>query len=306
MPCLATASRACSTAGTAGRLEPTRWLWLMAGARPAGPGLIDDRDRQRRAAAPLYLHCAGAADPDLRRRWPPCARLPTFSPISTSPWSASSGPITGCRPTTCPAAWCIIYERSVTTQVNDIEHIESQSLPGYGIVKIFFQKSVNINAALAQVTAAVADRAEAAAGRHHAALCAAASTPPRCRSCRSRCPARRCRRQTLFDYAQNFIRPQLASVPGAAIPSPYGGKVRQIQVDIDQQPMQPYGLSAQDVGNALARAEPDHAGRNREDRQVRIHRRAQRQPDADRRAERSADQEGQWHDRLHARRRLRA
>ena len=56
----------------------------------------------------------------------------------------------------------------------------------------------------------------------------------------------------LFDYAQNFIRPQLATVAGAAIPSPYGGKVRQIQVDIDQQKLQSYGLSAQDVVNALA------------------------------------------------------
>ena len=56
----------------------------------------------------------------------------------------------------------------------------------------------------------------------------------------------------LFDYAQNFIRPQLATVAGAAIPSPYGGKVRQVQVDIDQQKLQSYGLSAQDVVNALA------------------------------------------------------
>ena len=51
----------------------------------------------------------------------------------------------------------------------------------------------------------------------------------------------------MFDFGQNFIRPQLATVAGAAIPSPYGGKVRQIQVDIDQQKLQSYGLSAQDV-----------------------------------------------------------
>jgi multidrug efflux pump subunit AcrB len=58
--------------------------------------------------------------------------------------------------------------------------------------------------------------------------------------------------QTLFDYAQNFIRPQLSSVAGAAIPSPYGGKVRQIQIDIDEQALQQFGLSAEDVGKALA------------------------------------------------------
>ena len=56
----------------------------------------------------------------------------------------------------------------------------------------------------------------------------------------------------LFDMAQNFIRPQLATVAGAAIPSPYGGKVRQVQVDIEQTKLRSYGLSAQDVVTALA------------------------------------------------------
>ena len=144
------------------------------------------------------------------------------------------------------------FERSVTTQVNDIEHMESQSLPGYGVVKIFFQKSVNINAALAQVTASAQTVLK---------LLPAGITPPYVlRFNASSVPilqiavsSKTLPEQTLFDYAQNFIRPQLASVPGAAIPSPYGGKVRQIQVDIDEHAMQQYGLSAQDVGNALAR-----------------------------------------------------
>ncbi len=143
------------------------------------------------------------------------------------------------------------FERSVTTQVNDIAHMESQSLPGYGIIKIFFQKTVNINAALAQVTAA---------SQTVLKLLPAGITPPYVlRFNASSVPilqiavsSKTLPEQTLFDYAQNFIRPMLSSVAGAAIPSPYGGKVRQVQIDIDPQALQRYGLSAQDVSQALA------------------------------------------------------
>ncbi|MBN9509303.1 MAG: efflux RND transporter permease subunit [Alphaproteobacteria bacterium] len=144
------------------------------------------------------------------------------------------------------------FERSVTTQVNDIAHMESQSLAGYGIVNIFFQKTVNVSAALAQVTAA---------SQTVLKLLPAGITPPYVLSFNaSSVPILQLAissttlpEQTLFDYAQNFIRPQLASVAGAAIPSPYGGKVRQIQIDINPQALQAYGLSAQDVAIALAR-----------------------------------------------------
>jgi CzcA family heavy metal efflux pump len=143
------------------------------------------------------------------------------------------------------------FERSVTTQVNDIEHMESQSLPGYGIIKIFFQPTVDINAALAQVTASAQTVLK---------LLPAGITPPYVlRFNASSVPilqiavsSKTLPEEALFDQAQNFIRPQLASVAGAAIPSPYGGKVRQIQVDIDEGKLQQYGLSAQDVGSALA------------------------------------------------------
>ncbi len=143
------------------------------------------------------------------------------------------------------------FERSVTTQVNDIAHMESQSLPGYGIIKIFFQKNVNINAALAQVTAA---------SQTVLKLLPAGITPPYVLSFNaSSVPilqiavsSKSLPEQSLFDYAQNFIRPQLSSVAGAAIPSPYGGKVRQVQIDLDQHALQQYGLSAQDIGVALA------------------------------------------------------
>jgi CzcA family heavy metal efflux pump len=143
------------------------------------------------------------------------------------------------------------YERTLSSQVNDIQHIESQSLSGYGIVKVFFQPSVNINTAIAQVTAAsqtVLKYLPPGITPPYVLLFNASSVPVLQLAISSDTLSQ----SRLFDYAQNFIRPQLATVAGAAIPSPYGGKVRQIQVDIDQQKLQSYRLSAQDVVNALA------------------------------------------------------
>jgi multidrug efflux pump subunit AcrB len=143
------------------------------------------------------------------------------------------------------------YERTLSSQVNDIQHIESQSLPGYGVVKVFFQPSVNINAALAQVTAAsqtVLKQLPAGITPPNVLTFNASSVP----IIQLALSSKTLSQSQLFDFGQNFIRPQLATVPGAAIPSPYGGKVRQVQVDIDQHALQSYGLSAQDVVEALA------------------------------------------------------
>ncbi len=143
------------------------------------------------------------------------------------------------------------YERTLSSQVNDIEHIESQSLAGYGVVKVFFQRTVNINAALAQVTAA---------SQTVLKLLPPGITPPVVLTFNaSSVPilqlalsSKTLSQTQMQDFGQNFIRPQLATVPGAAIPSPYGGKVRQVQVDVDQNKLQGYGLSVQDVVDALA------------------------------------------------------
>src|ERR1700722_10177088 len=143
------------------------------------------------------------------------------------------------------------YERTLSAQVNDIEHIESQSLPGYGVVKVFFQKNVNINAALAQVTAA---------SQTVLKLLPPGITPPYVLSYNaSSVPilqlalsSKSVSQTQLFDLAQNFIRPQLATVAGAAIPSPYGGKVRQVQVDLNMSALQAHGLSPQDVVTAIS------------------------------------------------------
>ena len=142
------------------------------------------------------------------------------------------------------------YERVLSTQVNDIEHIESQSVPRYGIVKVFFQPKVNINAALAQVTAA---------SQTVLKLLPPGITPPFVlRFSASTVPvlqlalsSHTLSQERLFDAGQNFIRPQLATVAGAAIASPYGGKFRQVQVDLNQEKLEAYGLSAQDVVNAI-------------------------------------------------------
>jgi multidrug efflux pump subunit AcrB len=143
------------------------------------------------------------------------------------------------------------YERTLTAQVGDIEHLESQSLDGYGVVKIFFQKNVDIAAAMAQVTAA---------SQTVLKLLPPGITPPYVLSYNaSSVPilqlglsSKKLPEMQLFDSGQNFIRPQLATVAGAAVPSPYGGKVLDVQVDLDQQAMQAHNVSADDVVNAVS------------------------------------------------------
>ena len=143
------------------------------------------------------------------------------------------------------------YERYLTAQVGDIQHIESQSLSGYGVVKIFFQKDVNIAAALAQVTAAsqtVLKLLPPGIPPPYVLSYNASSVP----ILQLALSSKKLPQMQLFDLGQNFIRPQLATVAGAAVPSPYGGKVLQVQVDLDQQTMQAHNVSADDVLNAVS------------------------------------------------------
>src|SRR3984893_3880617 len=158
---------------------------------------------------------------------------------------------TGLPPDDMTGRIVTFYERALTTSVNDIEHIESQSIPGYGIIKIFFQPTVNINAALAEVSA----MSQTVLKQMPAGI-----TPPLILSFHaSSVPilqlalsSEHLSETILFDQASSFIRPQLASVAGAAIPLPYGGKVRQVQADLDQQALHTYGISANDVVSALS------------------------------------------------------
>ncbi len=143
------------------------------------------------------------------------------------------------------------YERTLSSQVNDIQHIESQSLSGYGVVKIFFQPSVNINTAIAQITAAsqtVLKLLPQGVTPPYVLVFNASSVPILQLALSSTSLSQ----AQLADLAQNFIRPQLATVAGAAVPSPYGGKVKQVSVDLNPVKLQSYHVTASDVVNALA------------------------------------------------------
>jgi multidrug efflux pump subunit AcrB len=142
------------------------------------------------------------------------------------------------------------YERQLTTSVNDIEHIESQSLPGVGIVKIFFQPGVDIRTATAQVTSISQTVVKQMPPGITPPLILNynASTVPVLQMALS---SNVLSESTIRDIAQNFMRPTLISVPGVAIPTPYGGKQKQVTLDLDPSALAAKGLSAQDVGNAL-------------------------------------------------------
>ncbi len=141
-------------------------------------------------------------------------------------------------------------ERGVTTLVNDVEHIESQSLPGIAVIKVFFQPGANIQTALAQ-TAAISQtflRFLPPGTTPPLVIIYSASTVP---VIQIGLTSDNLSEQQLFDYGNNFIRTQLATVPGAATPFPYGGKQRVVSVDIDSKTLQAKGLSAVDIVNAV-------------------------------------------------------
>jgi multidrug efflux pump subunit AcrB len=144
------------------------------------------------------------------------------------------------------------YERSLSTTVNDIEHIESTSLPGLGIVKIYFQPNVDISAAQAQVTSisqTVLKQMPPGVTPPIILVYNASSVP----IIQLALSSDSLSQTQLNDLAQNFIRPQLTTVAGAQLPYPYGGSTRQVQIDLDQHALHAHNLSAADVGAALAR-----------------------------------------------------
>ncbi len=144
----------------------------------------------------------------------------------------------------------VINERSMTLTVNDIEHIESESLSGESVIKIFFQPGASISTALSQVTAISQTQLRQLPPGTTPPLIIqySASTVPILQIGLS---GRGLSEQQLFDLGANFIRVQLADVEGAAIPWPYGGKLPQVQVDLDTAALQAKGLSPIDVVNAL-------------------------------------------------------
>jgi hypothetical protein len=143
------------------------------------------------------------------------------------------------------------FERALTTTVNDIEHIVANSYNGIGIVKIFFQPNVDIQTANAQVTAISQTliKAMPPGATPPLILNYNASTVPIIQVALS---GEGLTEQNLADIGINQLRTPLVTVPGAAIPYPYGGKQRQVQIDLNPSALQARGLSGQDVANALA------------------------------------------------------
>src|SRR5512146_1091060 len=141
-------------------------------------------------------------------------------------------------------------ERGITITVNDIEHIESTSLNGIGVIKIFFRPGTNIQTALSQVTAITQTsvRQLPPGTTPPLVITYTASTTPIIQLGLS---SKTLPEQRLFDLGNNFLRNQLATVQGAALPYPYGGKQRQIMVDLDEQKLQAFGLTPTDIVNAV-------------------------------------------------------
>ena len=143
------------------------------------------------------------------------------------------------------------YERSIGIAVNDIQHIESQSLTGTSVTKIFFQPGVSVPAAIAQVTALsqTSVRNFPAGTLPPLIISYNASTVPIIQLALS---GQGLNEQQLGDSGMNFIRPELVTVPGAVLPYPYGGKQRNVMIDLNIQGLQSKGLSPQDVMNTVS------------------------------------------------------
>ena len=179
-------------------------------------------------------------------------RTPTdIFPEIRIPVIAVAWQYTGLPPDQMAGRISTVFQRLLTASVNDVEHIESNTYPGISVVKIFFQPGVNVAVANAQITAAsqVALRQMPQGIQPPVILNYNAATVPIVQLALS---GEGLSEQNLFDLGMNTIRTPLITVPGAVIPLPYGGKQRQVQIDINPSALQARGLSAQDVATALA------------------------------------------------------
>ncbi len=166
-------------------------------------------------------------------------------PVVTVIWSYN-----GFSPNDMEKRICTISERAATTTVSDIEHIESQSLPGISVIKFYFQPTAKVEAGVAQLTSIMQTLIRAFP---------LGTTPPLIiQSSASSVPilqlglgGKGMSETQLYDAGTNIVRTQLATIQGAAIATPYGGKPRQIMVDLDIPALQAKGLSPMDVNNAI-------------------------------------------------------
>jgi multidrug efflux pump subunit AcrB len=166
-------------------------------------------------------------------------------PVVTIIWTYG-----GLTPTEMEGRVVTVSERALTTTVNDIEHTESESYQGVSIIKVFFQPTVKVELALSQITSIVQTilRVLPPGTTPPAIIKYDASSVPILQLAMS---GEGLTEADLYDYGLSFVRPRLATVKGASVPSPYGGKVRQIQVDTDPNLMYAHHLSATDVSAAM-------------------------------------------------------
>src|SRR2546425_733376 len=172
--------------------------------------------------------------------------FPTINiPVVSVIWSYS-----GVAPEEMEKRFVTVCERAMTTTVNDIEHIESQSYNGVAVIKVFFHEGAKVEAGVAQITSICQTLLR---------IMPPGTTPPLIiQYSASNVPilqiglsSKTLSEQQLYDIGLNFIRTQLATVQGAQVPLPYGGKSRQIMVDIDPAKLYGKGLSPTDVSNAI-------------------------------------------------------
>ena len=178
-------------------------------------------------------------------------------PVVTIVWTYA-----GLPPAEMEGRIVTVCERALTTTVNDIEHTESQSYQGVAIVKVYFQPHVKVELAFAQVTAVVQTilRVLPPGAFPPLILKYDASSVPIVQLSLS---GQGLSEADLYDLGLSFIRPRLATVKGAAVPLPYGGKVRQIMVDTDPNLLTAHHLSATDVSTAVSQQNLIPAGRHR-------------------------------------------
>jgi hypothetical protein len=172
-------------------------------------------------------------------------------PAISIPIVAAIWTYTGLSPSDMSGRIVYYHERTLTTTVSNIEHIESQSYYGSGVVKVYFQPGTDIGAAQAQITASsqtVIKQLPSGSSPPGILEFDASSVPV----LNLQIAADNMTPAQVNDLATNLIRPALISVPGVAIPSPYGGIQEYVEVDIDQSKLLAHGLSAKDIGNAMA------------------------------------------------------
>ncbi len=166
-------------------------------------------------------------------------------PVVSVIWS-----YTGIAPDDMEKRIITIAERAMTTTVDGIEHMESQSMNGVGVIKVYFQPNVKIEEAVAEITAIQQTILRVLPPNITPPLIVrySASSVPVLQLAVS---SKTLSEQELYDYNLSFLRQQLATVQGASVPLPYGGKPRQIMVDINSEALYAKGLSPNDVTNAL-------------------------------------------------------